>query len=104
MIAADPLCRPRTLMGSPTESTAPALSRRIYQPLGVLCRGGRVSFLKGLVGDFMGLCGPTEIGELASYDAGFGNRSQHADSGLAPLQFPAYAVAVGLAESYVLVV
>src|SRR5215471_16744208 len=50
----------------------------------------------------MGLCGPTELGELTSHDAGLGNRSQHADSGFAPLQFPAYAVAVGLAEAQVL--
>jgi hypothetical protein len=52
----------------------------------------------------MSLCGPAQIGELTRHDAAFGNWSQHANSGFAPFQFAAYAVAVSLAKSEVLVV
>ena len=58
-----------------------------------------MGFLENLVGDLMSLCRPAQIGEFAGHDAGFGDRSQHANSGFAPFQFPAYAVAIGLAES-----
>src|ERR1039457_5092546 len=67
-------------------------------------RCGRVSLLKDLIGDIMSLCGPAQVGELIGHDAAFGNRSQHTNSGFAPFQFAAYAVAIGLAEPEVLVV
>ena len=63
-----------------------------------------MGLIEDLIWDIMSLCGPAQIGELASHDAAFGNWSWHANSGLASFQFAAYAVAIGLAESDVLVV
>ena len=53
----------------------PRQGKRTYEPSRPVRRGGRVSLLESLIGDIMSLCGPAQIGELASHDAAFGNWS-----------------------------
>jgi len=52
----------------------------------------------------MRLGGTAQLAELVSYDSGFGDGSQHADSRFAPLQFTANPLAIRLVQSQILVV
>src|SRR5262245_2893324 len=72
--------------------------------LGLARCGGRLGFLDGLVGDGMSLRGAAQLAELVSYDSGFGDGSQHADSCFAAFQLAAEPLAIRLIQSQVLVV
>ena len=66
--------------------------------------GGCLRFLKGLVGDGVRFCYAAQLDEFVLHHSGFFHGCQHADRGFAALQLSAYALAVDLAESEVLVV
>jgi hypothetical protein len=53
-----------------------------------------LGFLNSLVGHGMSLRGTAQLGELASYEGGFRDRSQDADSGFATLKLAADAMAI----------